>query len=300
MKVYAMMMTYEQMDWLPWAIKQAKSMLDMGSIEKFLIAEGSHSKNFPEHSPDGSLEFLKKELDDRFQLFDASKFRNSFPTYQTAQPALLNEMLSTIPKEDDTWLMYTHDDEFYYDEFLKELKDVCQEAQDKGFNTIMTSQVAFAYNFNLYWRKRTGYLLNKINMDTKWVPISSVAHGNGMRYLDDINKVWMDQTPHRTTFHFSYVKKTHRMEQRMSNASEAGSQNMQDFWYKEIFLNADLNNLEKTYKKGVEFWGSEGFYKDSYDLGGPVVQPLINYEYSYPQVLEDHPYRDIKDCRELA
>jgi len=40
-------MTWEQMDWLPWTIKQLDTAIEFGSIDKVLIAEGYRVLSFP-------------------------------------------------------------------------------------------------------------------------------------------------------------------------------------------------------------------------------------------------------------
>ncbi len=44
MNVTGFIMTYNQMDWLPWALKQAKFLIEVGSVDQFIIAEGSHTR----------------------------------------------------------------------------------------------------------------------------------------------------------------------------------------------------------------------------------------------------------------
>ena len=126
MKIYAVLMTWEQMDWLPWTIKQLNLALDYNSIDKVLIAEGGHSKNMPGRSSDGSWEYLHKTVgnNNNYKIFDAVPFRDSHSRYDFAQAALLNKMCQDLPE--NSWIWYLHDDEFFFNTFLQNIRNKTQ------------------------------------------------------------------------------------------------------------------------------------------------------------------------------
>jgi len=272
MKVYALMMTFQQMDWLPYSIKQLRRALDLGALEKAVISEGGHSADFPPHSPDGSWEYLNDEVgsDDRFVLVDASQFRSG--NYKNVQPVVLNKMMEVVPRDDDSWIMYLHDDEFWFDRFFRDMPSLCQDAQDNGFKHIMGFQLGFAYNMRLHWKKRTAYMLCRVLKDTVWTPITHIC-SEGRTYLQDRAGTIFDGDPNHATFHFLYVKTPERMEMRMALGRESGA-SIYDGWYKNVFMTADLSNLLKAYERNRAYHGGYGFYKDSFTLEYP--SPLAN------------------------
>lgn len=301
MKIYGVFFTYNQMNFLPYIIRMSNYALDVGALDKVIIMEGAHSTNYPLRSPDGSGEYLEKAIgnDKRYVLLKSDAFRGKYH-FKDVQAVILNHMISHIPIDDNTWMFYYHDDEFFFNQFFKDMKSICSSAQDKGYDMVMTKQMAFAYNFQLYWKKRTAYMLCKLYKDTKWVPLTSVAYGSGLRYFDKKNyaKVKYDEDDLHITFHFSHVKKPNRQTMRINNGIEiGGGVDRITRWYNEIFLKADLDNLEETYKKNEKIWGGYGFYKDACGFGPETFQKLSTYEGLYPEILKDHPYQKIKDVR---
>ena len=281
----------------------SNQMLEQGALEKIIIMEGAHSTNYPLRSPDGSREYLEKVINNnpKYILLDSEKFRGKYH-FKDVQAVILNYMMSYISIDKETWMFYYHDDEFFFNQFITDMKQMCNKAQEENYDMILTKQMAFAYNFHLYWKKRTAYMLCRLYKDTKWVPLTSVAYGNGLRYFDKKNyaKVKYDENDLHTTFHFSHVKKTNRQNMRINNGIEiGGGVDRITQWYNEIFLKADLNNLEKIYKKNEEIWGGYGFYKDACGFESEKFQKLLTYNGKYPEVLKNHPYLGIKDIREI-
>jgi hypothetical protein len=292
------MMTYQQIDWLPWAIDQLDRALEFGSIDGVLIAEGGHSKQVPARSPDGSWNYLHKRLgkNSKYQIFDAQPFRDAALAYGMAQAPLLNYMCSGINRDQDTWLWYIHDDEFFFDNFLKNIKSYC-----KKHNKIMymTKQMAFAFNMKLYWNKRTAYMLLRWGKNTAWYPITTPADSDRIPFLHKTDQIYFDPSFETTTFHFSHMKRSSRQAYRHKILPAEIGAHQAVLWHQEIYEKADLNNLGASYEKNREIMGGYGFYKDSDNLGPETMKILHPYNGPYPEVIADHPYMDIKDMRDI-
>ncbi len=297
MKIYALMMTYQQMDWLPYSLDQFDTALKFGSIDKVLISEGAHSKQLPERSLDGSFEYLinRTKDDDRYEIFDNVPFRNSCNRYDKAQASVLNKMCSTFPDDEDVWVFYIHDDEYFFNVFLKNIRNLCMEADEAGKDMIVTKQLAFAFNFHMYWNNRTVYMLFKWHKGTKWAPATTPCYSNGTPYLNKKDKIIFRPGFEYITFHFGHIKKMDRQKMRYVLSAEKGTVGA-NHWFDEIYSKADLKDLNATYEKNVPIIGY-GFKKDSSDMGSAVVQKLNYYKGRYPEAVNNHPYKDIYDIR---
>jgi len=296
------MLTYQQMDWLPWSIRQIKHMLNIGAVDHFMIAEGAHSRQHPARSQDGSWEFLQNEIgkDQRFSLFDGSMFRDGASNYSDAQCKLLNFMLSKIKDREDNWLLILHDDQFIFNRLVYDLRNICSSAT--RYDLITPLQKEFAFNFNLQWNKACGGFLGRLYDDSIFYPISSLGRESAKRsFMQGSDGIWTLREPEYSVFHFGIAfKKTERARIRVELAAEKGSGVMRDYWYAEMYQKADVANLSTTYKKAVDIWDAEGFYLDSLDLHSEnVVQKLNRYDGPWPEILADHPYRNISDIRQM-
>jgi len=294
-------MTYQQIDWLPWQLDQLDRALEFGSIDSVLIAEGGHSKQVPARSPDGSWHYLHQRVgkDSRYRVFDAQPFRDAAPAYGLAQAPLLNHMCSTLGPAEENWLWLTHDDEFFFDHFLKNIRNYCQRCVDENKIMYMTKQMAFAFNTKLYWNKRTGYLLFRWNPDTQWYPISTPADSDRIAFLNKPRQIIFNTDFENTTFHFSHMKRSSRQAYRHKILPAEIGADRAVAWHQEIYEKADLNNLEASYEKNKEIMGGYGFYKDSDNLGPETMQLLHAYNGPYPEVIADHPYMNIDDMRKI-
>jgi len=302
MKIYAIMFTWEQIDWLPWAIKQLNRALSYGSLDKVLIAEGGHSKNMSGRSSDGSWEYLQKTVGNNpnYQLFDAVPFRDKHNSYDQVQPDLLNTMCNTIPLDtkEDPWIFVTQDDEFFFDKFLRDIKNIVKAADTNSKDMVMTRQLAFSFNMKLHHLNRTAYILNRWTKDSYWKPISTLCYKDGCPYLTKADKIHYVPDFDYTTFHFNRVKRVKREEMRYRLSAEINTPNAMK-WHNEVWLAADLNNLTEAYKANERLTGHYGYAKDSPNTGPAMWQELVNYEGKYPEVLDDHPYKNISDIRKL-
>jgi len=299
MKIYAIMMTYEQMDWLPWSIDQFDRALEFGAIDGVHISEGGHSKKVPARSTDGSWEYLQERIGDdhRYKIFDAKPFRDAARVYGEAQAPLIDKMCEDIPR--GSWIWGIHDDEFFFDEFLKNIRNIAEKAQLEGYDMVMTKQMGFAFNFKLYWNKRTAYMLFNWKDGIYWKPITTPCYPGGKPLLKQTDKIKFDTSFDHITFHFSHVKRPKRLQYRASDLPTEIGAPQASVWYKEVYKKADLNNLELVYERNKTIQGGYGFYKDSPDMGPEIYQTLNVYEGLYPEVLEGHPYMNIDDIRKI-
>ena len=300
--IYGMFMTYNQMDYLPYSCDQVDKLLNFNVVKKFYIAEGAHSRQFVPRSPDGSWEYLQERYGGvkEVEIIDGAMFQGRIG-YVKAQWKLLQHMLNLIPKP--CWYLVLHDDQFMTDEFMKSLPFGVDTCHDR-FDLIIPKTLEFAFNFKLYWNKSAACFLNKIYKDSKWFPISLMGRqSTGTRYLKVPQRIKIvgEGLSDTRLFHMGVaMKRRERIEQRVALAAEKGSAGTRDYWYQHMFLEADLNNLDPTYEKGRLYFGEPGFYKDSLDNKSPaIVQKLSVYDGPYPEVLQGHPYMDIKDIRTI-
>lgn len=303
MKIYAVFMTYDQKEWLENALDQTDRALEFGSIDKVFIAEGGHSKNVPSRSPDGSWGYLQERLkgNDKYVLYDAEPFKKNTVKYEQVQAPLLNHMCNDAVKDvdDDVWIWYIHDDEFFLDSFLKNIRNIAIQAQEEDKDMVMTKQMAFAFNFKLYWEKRTAYMLFKWEAGTRWAPITTPCYAGGTPYLKRPTRIKFDSTFEHTTFHFSHVKRPKRLAYRAKDLPSEIGATAAAVWYREVYEKADLNNLEEVYNKNRNIQGGYGFYKDSANMGPPIMQILQTYNGEYPHALQTNIYKDIDDIRKV-
>lgn len=305
MKIYTVFMTYDQREWLPSVLDQTDRALEFGSIDKVLIAEGGHSLKVSPRSPDGSWDYLNERLagNDNYKLYDAKPFRDNSVMYGQVQAPLLTHMcqdaFNNNETDEDVWIWYIHDDEFFLDPFLKNIRNYAIQAKEEGYEMIMTKQMGFAYNFKLYWSKRTCYMLFSWNKGNVWKPITTPCYPDGIQYLNKKDKIKFDASHENTTFHFSHVKRPKRLKYRASDLPSEIGASAASIWYRDVYEAADLNNLDEVYRKNVHIQGGYGFYKDSADMGPEVMQVLNTYTGEYPYALRNHPYKDIEDIRKI-
>ena len=295
-------MTYNQMDWLPWSLKQVRFLLEHNSVDQFIIAEGSHTKQYPARSPDRSWEYLNDNVSpkDGIILVDGARHRSNAKNYVEAQSNLINDVVRMSPKGDDCWMLYLHDDQFLCNNFMRDIKTICETYGSEN-DLIIPRAYEFAYNFRLYWKKKTGMFLSRLYGDAFNYPISAIGRrGHKQPFEKNHRRIFvMEDQVTRRVFHMGVaMKRTERALMRVNLSVEKGSAVMKNYWYEQMYLKADLDDLESTYQKGTGMFGVPGFYIDTLDVGQPaVVQKLKVYDGPWPNVLNDHPYRDIKDIR---
>jgi hypothetical protein len=298
--IYGFMMTYNQMDWLPYACGQIDKMLEYNSVKKFFIAEGSHTKHFPWRSPDGSWDYLHDRYNgiEEVEIINGAMFKGK-KGYVQAQWRLLGYMLDLIPRP--SWALMLHDDQFMFDSFMKSIPDFRDECKD-DFDLVLPRTMEFAFNTKLHWHKTQAGFLNKVYHDTEWFPISLLGRKKTGRYLKNTKRclvVGDVSQPDTCLFHMGVaMKRRERAWMRVNLAAEKGSVSTRDYWYTYMFLGADLNNLNETYEKGRKYFGEPGFYKDSLDNKSPaIVQTLSTYDGLLPESIRNHPYAKIEDIR---
>jgi len=275
MKILGVILTWNNFEFFKRALKQALSFCD-----EVIVAEGCHMDGYPKRSTDGTCEYLEKmKGTDKLVIIDDFKFKGKNNRVQFKIRNTYSRASSLW--KPDNWIVQWDDDMFFFDNDLKNLKDIMKTTKH---DTIMFRERRFAYNFrfNLLASKNDlyGHKFQKIKKGCYYTPNWKLRYKNGKFYSDILNLSDI------TYFHYPFVKKTDRAKFRWDISIEKG---------------------HKKHKKTKRLW--DGFkYKKDKDIfkqeknfrriiGGKGV--LNVHVGKHPEVLEDHPFRFIDDVRKI-
>jgi len=267
MKIIGLMVTWNNLEFFKCALKQALDFCD-----EVILVEGCHSKHYPRRSTDGTCEYIETirnlpKLTIRDFYFKGRynhvqlKIRQEFPK-------------KSVFYEPDNWIMYWDDDMFYLDSALPRIKAAMQRTTK---DSLSWAERHFIYNFR-FCTICHDVGCHRIINGSSLHGISAPCYPNGKRFqAEEVEGVEL--------FHYGYVKKPERFAARMQMSIEKGTK-------------ASVGRYEKW--MNVKWDKEEDIFKSKSII--EQVRPgdgLHIYKGEHPGAVDDHPWRHIKDVREV-
>lgn len=268
MKVIGLMLTWNNLEFFKRSVHQALNFCD-----ELIVVEGCHSKIFPKRSTDGTCEYIEtiRNLPKlRVKAFD---FKNKYNIVQCL-------IRSRVPKtsefyKEGNWVFHWDDDYFFMEEELPILRAAMEAIECDSVNYVARN---FIYNFKFNSIKRNFAVAYRIIDDLYLSGVSNAHYKNGKRFSSQfVSGV--------TLFHYNYVKKPERMKARFVMSIEKGTK-------------ASEGRYERW--MGVKWDKDEDIFKSKSIV--EEIRPgegLHIYKGEHPEAVADHPWRHIKDVREM-
>lgn len=277
MKIIGVILTWNNIRWIKHSLPQALEFCD-----EVILIEGCHSQNYPKHSTDGTYEYVRNFNHPRLRIFDFAQNDR----YDIVQRRLRQNM----PKRSQywkpgNWVLYWDDDAFLFEEDLKKLKKIMLTT---SHDTIAFRERYFIFNFRFslisnvvriwpdgpHWNRITDGLFLK--------GVRNPYYKDGRRY-DDIH--WIDDV---IQHHYSFVKLPAKMEARWAMSVEKGT----------------LSSRHRFSEWMATKWkDDEDFFRQAekiLSILGLIDHSMEIYGGNHPEVLADHPWRNISDVRKQA
>ncbi len=257
---------YNEVDWIKYSILHALKFCDC-----LIITEGSQFKNFKEiplHSDDGTLEIIKEMMEEYPKEIELLTTIRKFQNYRENQAANFNFALKKCRKGD--YFITLDADEFYFDDFIEK---IIQITDDGKVDYLRGNALNFAFSFKwkiLYGAEDTLYphqVLFKKNRKLKFKPTHKPVN-YGPNYIVDKNTCLN---------HYKWVKKTERI--RLRHLTSGYHENMIE-WFEN---NWNKTKLEENRIYPYFTWDFQ----------------LKRYTGPHPEILKDHPWRNIEDLRKI-
>lgn len=268
MKRIGFMMVYNEVDWVAYAIDQAVMLCD-----ELVVCEGSQFVAFPhipERSNDGTLDIIEDKKKEYPELIRVMNTTRKHSNYRTNQCDNFNEALDKCNVGD--YFICLDVDVFYEDSFIDDLNDVMREGK---VDIVKAHGANFAFGFK--WKRSDEWgeidffnheaIYRKIH-GAHFVPTHQ-PRGFGHNIIVDEGE---------SIFHYTWVKPKERMRIRMETS---GFHPGMLKWFNNSWDDIKLveNNLWRNH------------------LGG--VFNLIKYDGDHPSILDNHPWRNVEDVREI-
>lgn len=277
MKILGLMMTYNNLHFFKCALKQAINFCD-----EVIIVEGSHLKDSPQRSKDGTCEYIETIKNNPKII--VKDFKVTGTKYNILQCALREKFVKeSLLWEPGNWVLQWDDDWMFFDEDLPKVNHILETA-DK--DTIMFRERRFAYNFKLSLlapkSSVAGIRMQRITDGCYYTPVSHLHYKDGINYTKKADRVlnYTDIIYH----HYPYVKTSDRVKFRWDlsvNKGTKSNKNTYELW-KNMDLKKDIFKQEKEFRKII---------------GG--IGNLEIYIGEHPEVLDNHPWRYIDDVRNI-
>lgn len=257
------MQVYNEMNWVKFAIEQAMCLCD-----KLLIVEGSQFVAFPhipERSNDGTLDIINdkaKEHQGRILLTNTSR---RYKNYRQNQCANFNHGLEYCDRGD--YFIQLDADEFFLDEWIAEANELMREGKA---DLIKAVNYEFAISFK--WRvererQRVKPIIIKKTEKLYFFPTHKpINPGENVIIIPGIG-----------CHHYDWVKPSERMLIRMRTS---GMYSGMVEWFKKVWQKIEPEDGKKYSSYAGHF-------------------TLRQYEGHHPAMLDNHPWRHVKDVRRL-
>lgn len=257
---------FNEIGWIKYSIDHAMAFCD-----KLIIIEGSQFSSFnniSERSNDGTLDIIYERMNhysDRIELINTIR---KFPNYRDNQAANFNLALKKCKIGD--YFLPIDADEFYFDDYIKKLKEITEEGKiDYLIGT--GPNMAFSFNWRLILNgieyHRPDILVKKTKK-LRFIPTHHPKKHGPNKIFDSSGDCFV---------HYKWIRPTERLYIR--HQTSGFYPNMEEW-----FLN-NWNIIELIENKKIKYYGGY-FYLQKYD--GP-----------HPEILKEHPWRNINDIRNL-
>ena len=266
MKIIGLMLTWNNLEFFRCAVRQALEFCD-----ELILIEGCHSLHYSQHSDDGTVEYIQTiKTHPKLRIMEFTRGKR----YDFTQRWIREEYPKTSQYyKPRNWVFHWDDDLLFMNEDLQKLRNLMQHCKKDSLDFLCRW---FAYNFRFNVLVRMSPVCYRITDGLNLKKVSNVYYKSGqdysVSYPDDI-----------IAFHYSFVKKPKRMEERLVMSAEKGTPDA-----------ADRYNM----------WENIAWSKDEDILYDENIKKIMTkgelniYEGSHPEMLDDHPWRHINDVRE--
>ena len=271
MKILGLMLTYNNFHFLKHSLKQALDFCD-----ELIVIDGSHLEKHPKHSTDGTCEYLQTIDNPKLKIIEDFDIKGRNDIVQCKLRETYAKQSSYW--EPGNWICQWDDDIAFLNEDLSKIKEIMKKTRR---DMIRFKERRFIYNFkfNTFSNEVGTYHFDRITEGCYYKPTWKLHYKNGKRYTK------YKFLKNITYFHYQYVKIPERIMIRLECSFEKGYSNV--FERFEKFLSVKWENDEDIYN-----------YKDV--IEDFVVDHGFNiYNGTHPEIMEDHVWRHIKDCRKM-
>lgn len=270
MKIIGLMVTWNNLEFFKCALEQALSFCD-----EVIVVEGCHSQQYPKYSTDGTCEYIES-------IKGMPKLRVMDFDFIGRYDTVVRRIRQDFPKtskfyKPGNWVAQWDDDTFFLEEDLPKLK----VAMEKTKNDAVTYPYRnFFYNFRFnFLADRQNGVYYRITDGLHLAGISKARYKDKRPYSCQVLEGMM-------CFHYAHVKKPERQNARFVMSVEKGTK-------------ASVGRYEKwlsvSWNKDEDIFNSLGILRPL----RPVEEPLSIYNGKHPMALDSHPWRHIKDVREV-
>lgn len=263
MKIGGIIAVYNEVDYLPYALKQAQEFCDV-----VFVTEGCHSDNHPTRSTDGTIEYLDSQGIDFYMAENGEGWQ-----YDLYQCGIWNMTMEKIIDAGCDWFRFWDVDMFWSDDDLIEIKKKMDTTLD---DCLIFPERRFIFNWRFNTKDITGRFY-RVTDGMYLTPISNLHKKDGTPYLMDADMV------NATCFHYTAAKKLDRMKFRYAISGEKGTPDIPRLW-----------NAYRHFE-----WST----RDDVESQIPLLEELSGgvdfniYDGEHPEVLKNHPYREMEDIR---
>jgi len=276
MKILGAIVTWDNLEFLKLSLKQALDFCD-----EVIVAEGCHSRWFPRHSTDGTIEYLNSLKHPKLKVLNIDYKKNGLEgkRYHIVQCKIFNHINNSFENwQPGNWIVQWDDDIFWFNEDLEKIRIILETT---SYDKIRFKQRKFIYNFRFNSLATGGIPFDRITDGCYYTPIANLRYKDGTLYSK------YEKQFDITTFHYTSVKRSERMKARWVMSVEKGTK-------------SSVTRFEKW--MGIEWKNDEDFLKQkdtvAFILGTDPGNVHI-YNDRHPEILDGHPWRYIEDTRKL-
>jgi len=276
MKILGAIVTWNNIEFLKPSLNQALEFCD-----EVVVAEGCHSKQYPRRSTDGTVEYLKSISHPKLKVLDIDYVKLGLEgrRYDDVQCQVFKIINNSFDSwQPGSWIIQWDDDIFWFEKDLKRIREILETTK---YDRIQFNERRFTYNFRFNSLITGSMPFDRITDGCYYRPIANLYYKNGVSYKSNIKQFDI------INFHYPSVKKPERQDARWAMSIEKGTE-------------SSRSRFEKW--MGIEWKSDEDFlkHKDTIAFIFSVSPDDINiYDGKHPKVLDDHPWRHIKDVREM-
>ncbi len=284
-KIYGFMPIFEDADWADYSIKAHLKFVD-----HLIIGEGYHGPIWHfwrNRSTDGTIKMINKYKN--HPKVTIIKNRTG-PRVEVGKGLSMKKILREYKKrgiKGGDWLMLCDSDEFYSEKQLKEIEKIMSTTKK---DLLRAASRMFAYNMTYYmdgfskrfWRYTKGMKFSFYNQYARYK--------DGTRYTKNRKNILVNDP----MFHYCFMRTNEREYLTRLMEVKGGSRTKEQLeWYDRVYYKWNEKNADKLYKDNEKKCGVYGWWE-----GSPRI--IKKYSGKHPKILDNHPYRHIKDMRKMS
>lgn len=290
MIIVGVMPVYEEADWIEWAVE---GIIDF--VDELVIAEGYQGPAWHFgtcRSKDGTIDIIKKlaKKHDKITLTKCQPCAHVLRGKAATHNHVL-KMSRLINKAD--WYMICDADEFYSDRQKETVRKALENTTNDAFSL---NARYFFYNFEYFIYMYRLVRIFRVTDGMYFKPGQFPYYADGRPYYDDTNpsELILEDDP---MFHYSFVKKpSSEIKRRIMEYCAAQRYKFVFDWIEQVYLKWSRENAEEIYELNARLFNGQGgiFFDGHHD-----AQRLRVYKGEHPRIMNNHPFRHIKDIREI-